>query len=116
MPLPGADEGMALFPKPQLLQGYANADSQKLNAAKWIRFNPRRPVPQRRSSPSTRTKKLSEISDFRELSYSLSIVAQGVKGYVLIKVLLIRLKAKGKSQRRPSSPSIFRSYQVRQKL
>ena len=35
VPLPGADGGMALFPQPQLLQGYANADLQKLNAARW---------------------------------------------------------------------------------
>ena len=41
VPLPGADGGMALFPQPQLLQGYANADLQKLNAARWICFNPR---------------------------------------------------------------------------
>jgi len=41
MPLPVADKGMALFPQPQLLQDYANAGLQKLNAARWIRFNPR---------------------------------------------------------------------------
>ena len=35
MPLLEADKGMALFPQPQLLQGYANADLQKLNAARW---------------------------------------------------------------------------------
>ena len=34
MPLPGADEGMALFPQPQLLQGYANADLQKAKCGK----------------------------------------------------------------------------------
>lgn len=42
MPLPVADEGMALFPQPQLLQGYANTDLQKLNAARWFCFNLRR--------------------------------------------------------------------------
>ena len=36
MPLLEADKGMALFPQPQLLQGYANADLQKLNAARWF--------------------------------------------------------------------------------
>ena len=55
MPLPGADEGMALFPQPQLLQGYANADLQKLNAARWICFNPRWPAAHGRSSPTTGT-------------------------------------------------------------
>ena len=48
MPLPVADEGMALFPQPQLLQGYANADLQKLNAARWRTAT--RPAPQRRST------------------------------------------------------------------
>ena len=51
MPLPGADEGMALFPQPQLLQGYANADLQKLNAARWICFNPRRPARRQANPP-----------------------------------------------------------------
>ena len=51
VPLPGADGGMALFPQPQLLQGYANADLQKLNAARWIRFNPRWPAAHGRSTP-----------------------------------------------------------------
>ena len=37
MPLLEADKGMALFPQPQLLQGYANADLQKLNAAPKIK-------------------------------------------------------------------------------
>ena len=55
MPLPVADEGMALFPQPQLLQGYANADLQKLNAARWICFNPRWPAAHGRSSPTTGT-------------------------------------------------------------
>ena len=50
MPLPVADEGMVLFPQPQLLQGYANADWQKLTAARW-RTAPR-PAPQRRSTPA----------------------------------------------------------------
>lgn len=51
MPLLEADKGMALFPQPQLLQGYANADLQKLNAARWIRFNPRWPAAHGRSTP-----------------------------------------------------------------
>ena len=51
VPLPGADGGMALFPQPQLLQGYANADLQKLNAARWICFNPRWPAAHGRSTP-----------------------------------------------------------------
>ena len=34
VPLPGADGGMALFPQPQLLQGYANADLQKAKSGK----------------------------------------------------------------------------------
>ena len=50
MPLPRADEGMAPFPQPQLLQGYANADLQKLNAAR--RRTATRPAPQRRSTPA----------------------------------------------------------------
>ena len=54
MPLLEADKGMALFPQPQLLQGYANADLQKLNAARWIRFNPRWPAAHGRSNPSCR--------------------------------------------------------------
>ena len=49
MPLLGADEGMALFPQPQLLQGYANADLQKLNAARW-RAAPRPAAAQVKSS------------------------------------------------------------------
>ena len=51
MPLPGTDEGMALFPQPQLLQGYANADLQKLNAARWFCFNPRRPARRQANPP-----------------------------------------------------------------
>ena len=51
MPLLGADEGMALFPQPQLLQGYANADLQKLNAARWFCFNPRRPARRQANPP-----------------------------------------------------------------
>ena len=51
MPLLEADKGMALFPQPQLLQGYANADLQKLNAARWICFNPRWPAAHGRSTP-----------------------------------------------------------------
>ena len=51
VPLPGADGGMALFPQPQLLQGYSNADLQKLNAARWICFNPRWPAAHGRSTP-----------------------------------------------------------------
>ena len=51
MPLPGADKGMALFPQPQLLQDYANAGLQKLNAARWIRFNPVWPAAHGRSNP-----------------------------------------------------------------
>ena len=50
MLLLGADEGMAPFPQPQLLQGYANADLQKLNAAR--RRTATRPAPQRRSTPA----------------------------------------------------------------
>ena len=34
MPLLEADKGMALFPQPQLLQGYANADLQKAKCGK----------------------------------------------------------------------------------
>ena len=34
MPLLEADKGMALFPQPQLLQGYANADLQKAKSGK----------------------------------------------------------------------------------
>ena len=48
----GADEGMALFPQPQLLQGYANADLQKLNAARRVCFNPRRPARRQANPPS----------------------------------------------------------------
>lgn len=55
MPLPVADKGMALFPQPQLLQDYANAGLQKLNAARWIRFNPRWPAAHGRSNPSVST-------------------------------------------------------------
>ena len=51
MPLLEADKGMALFPQPQLLQGYANADLQKLNAARWFRFNPRRPARRQANPP-----------------------------------------------------------------
>ena len=51
VPLPGADGGMALFPQPQLLQGYANADLQKLNAARWFCFNPRRPARRQANPP-----------------------------------------------------------------
>ena len=51
VPLPGADGGMALFPQPQLLQGYENADLQKLNAARWFCFNPRWPAAHGRSTP-----------------------------------------------------------------
>ena len=51
MPLPGADEGMELLPQPQLLQGCANADLQKLNAARWICFNPRRPARRQANPP-----------------------------------------------------------------
>ena len=80
MPLPGADEGVALFPQPQLLQGYANADLQKLHAARRIRFNPRWPAPQCRSSPSTRIKSSLKSAISESFSYSLSIAAQGVRG------------------------------------
>ena len=80
MPLLEADKGMALFPQPQLLQGYANADLQKLNAARRIRFNPRWPAPRRRSSPSTRTKSSLKSAISESFSYSLSIAAQGVRG------------------------------------
>ena len=52
VPLPGADGGMALFPQPQLLQGYANADLQKLNAARWFCFNPRRPARRQANVPT----------------------------------------------------------------
>ena len=51
MPLLEADKGMALFPQPQLLQGYANADLQKLNAARWFCFNPRRPARRQANPP-----------------------------------------------------------------
>ena len=54
MPLPVADKGMALFPQPQLLQDYANAGLQKLNVARWIRFNPRWLASHGRSNPSCR--------------------------------------------------------------
>ena len=50
MPLPRADEGMAPFPQPQLLQGYANADLQKLNAAR--RRTAARPAAHGRSTPA----------------------------------------------------------------
>ena len=40
VPLPGADGGMALFPQPQLLQGYANADLQKAKCGKVDLFQP----------------------------------------------------------------------------
>ena len=40
VPLPGADGGMALFPQPQLLQGYANADLQKAKCGKVDSFQP----------------------------------------------------------------------------
>ena len=36
MPLLEADKGMALFPQPQLLQGYANADLQKLRQGGFV--------------------------------------------------------------------------------
>ena len=52
MPLLEADKGMALFPQPQLLQGYANADLQKLNAARWFCFNPRRPARRQANVPT----------------------------------------------------------------
>ena len=51
MPLLEADKGMALFPQPQLLQGYANADLLKLNAARWFCFNPRRPARRQANPP-----------------------------------------------------------------
>ena len=51
MPLLEADKGMALFPQPPLLQGYANADLQKLNAARWFCFNPRRPARRQANPP-----------------------------------------------------------------
>ena len=51
MPLLEADKGMALFPQPQLLQDYANADLQKLNAARWFCFNPRRPARRQANPP-----------------------------------------------------------------
>ena len=51
MPLLEADKGMALFPQPQLLQGYENADLQKLNAARWFCFNPRRPARRQANPP-----------------------------------------------------------------
>ena len=51
MPLLEADKGMAHFPQPQLLQGYENADLQKLNAARWFCFNPRRPARRQANPP-----------------------------------------------------------------
>ena len=51
MPLLEADKGMALFPQPKLLQGYENADLQKLNAARWFCFNPRRPARRQANPP-----------------------------------------------------------------
>ena len=72
MPLLEADKGMALFPQPQLLQGYANADLQKLNAARWFCFNPRRPARRQANPPyllpaytldSRARKSLENVSD-----------------------------------------------------
>ena len=48
----GGFEPRALFPQPQLLQGYANADLQKLNAARWFCFNPRRPARRQANVPT----------------------------------------------------------------
>ena len=67
MPLPVADKGMALFPQPQLLQDYANAGLQKLNAARWIRFNPRWPAAHGRSNPSVSTTSSQALYRLRRL-------------------------------------------------
>ena len=83
VPLPGADGGMALFPQPQLLQGYANADLQKLNAARWICFNPRWPAAHGRSSPTTSS----------QASYRLRrLFMLCIKSHLALTPLLLRIK------------------------